>query len=177
MKWYYFLKEPPNTHPPNRLTWDMEISFFQFCAVSPPQLFPSSRRYAQGPPFQYMFFVLCLPQYNSVPLPHWALFWILSKGENLANSSLQDEATDCFVCVLLGPRWIINLAQLVSIKEIVRQTLTFRKYFFLHASYHSLTFYHISYLTSNLANLPDILSSRIPRSYLSYSHLFQSYLP
>ena len=50
----------------------------------------------------------------SVPLPHLALSWILIKAENLSSSSLQDEATDCFFRVLLGPSLIINLAQLVS---------------------------------------------------------------
>ena len=49
---------------------------------------------------------------NSVP--HLALSWILSKVENLASSSLQDEATDCFFSELHGPSLIINLAQLVS---------------------------------------------------------------
>ena len=48
-------------------------------------------------------------------LPHLVLSWILSKVENLASSSLQDEATDwLFFTELLGPSLIINLAQLVS---------------------------------------------------------------
>ena len=50
-----------------------------------------------------------------MPLPHLALSWILSKVENLANSSLQDDATNCFFSELLGPSLIINLAQLVSL--------------------------------------------------------------
>ena len=52
-----------------------------------------------------------VPPCNSVPLPHLALSWILSKVENL-----QDEATDCFFfSELLCPTFIINLAQLVSL--------------------------------------------------------------
>ena len=51
------------------------------------------------------------PQCNSVPLPHLALSWILSKVENLTSSSLPDEATDRF---FTWPSLIINLAQLVS---------------------------------------------------------------
>ena len=66
------------------------------------------------PPFQYKFFCAVSPPCNSVPLPHLALSWILSKVENLASSSLQDEATNCFFTELLGPSLIINLAQLVS---------------------------------------------------------------
>ena len=56
-----------------------------------------------------------VPPCNSVPLPHLALSWILSKVENLESSSLQDEATDwLFFSELQGPSLIINLAQLVS---------------------------------------------------------------
>ena len=85
----------PSTHPPNRLTWDMEILFFQCFVVSPPQLFPSSRRYVRGPTFQCTFFcAVSRPQCNHMPLSHSALSWVLSKVENLANSSLQYEATD-----------------------------------------------------------------------------------
>ena len=50
-----------------------------------------------------------------MPLPHFALSWILSKLENLESSSLQDEATDwLFFSELQGPSLIINLAQLAS---------------------------------------------------------------
>ena len=67
------------------------------------------------PQFQCMFIsVRCHPQCNSVPLPHLALSWILSKVENLSSSNLQDEAPDCF-SVLLGPSLIINLALSIAI--------------------------------------------------------------
>ena len=50
-----------------------------------------------------------------MPLPHFALSWILSKVENLASSSLQDEAIDwLFFSELQDPSLIINLTQLVS---------------------------------------------------------------
>ena len=51
-----------------------------------------------------------------LPLPHLALPWILSKVENLASSSLQDEAKDwLFFTELLCPTLIINLAHLISL--------------------------------------------------------------
>ena len=82
-------------------------AFFQCCAVSPPHLFHSSRRYVQCPPFQYKFFFAVSPPCNSVPLPHLALSSILSKVENLASSSLQDGASDwVFHSKLLGPSLI-----------------------------------------------------------------------
>ena len=60
-------------------------------------------------------YVWCPPiPCNSVPLRHLALSWILSKVENVASSSLQDEATNWLLFTeLLGPSLIINLAQLV----------------------------------------------------------------
>ena len=52
------------------------------------------------PPSSIRFSGLCPPQCNHMPLPHSALSWVLSKVENLANSMLQEEATDCcFLCV------------------------------------------------------------------------------
>ena len=91
-------------------------AFFQCCAVSPPHLFHSSRRYVRCPPLPLQIFLCGVPPpCNSVPLPHLALSWILSKVENLASSRLQDEATDwLFFTELLGPSLIINPAQLVS---------------------------------------------------------------
>ena len=87
-------------------------AFFQCCAVSPPHLFHSSRRYVRCPPLPVQIFLCGVPPpCNSVPLPHLALSWILSKVENLTSSSLPDEATDCF---FTWPSLIINLAQLVS---------------------------------------------------------------
>ena len=53
------------------------------------------------------------PPCNSVPLPHLALSWILSKVENLASSNLSDEATDCF-CHTRAPSWILSYAENLS---------------------------------------------------------------
>ena len=95
-KWYYFLvwtTHPPPTHP--------QLSFScKCCVVSPPQ-----QSMCGVPPSQYMLsfnVVRCphpicsthqecmcgVPPCNSVPLPHLALSWILSKVENLESSSL-----------------------------------------------------------------------------------------
>ena len=60
-----------------------------------------------------LFYPYYLSLCSSVPLPHSALSGILSEIENLPSSSLQDEATNCFLMELLGPSLIINLAQLV----------------------------------------------------------------
>ena len=49
-------------------------AFFQCCAVSPPHLFHSSRRYVRcPPPSSTNFSVRCPPPCNSFPLPHLAL--------------------------------------------------------------------------------------------------------
>ena len=89
-------------HPPSP-TYPQLSFIFQWCAVSPSQLFPSLIRYVRFPPLSlYILSVRCPPH-----LPDLALSWILSKVVNLASSSLQDEATDCFLfCVLLSPSWI-----------------------------------------------------------------------
>ena len=62
---------------------------YQCCAVSPPEMFPQSTKYVRCPPLPvYTFSVRCPPPHCSfVPLTH-ALSWILSKGKNLASSSL-----------------------------------------------------------------------------------------
>ena len=73
------------------------------CAVSPPSSICFLSKLCGVPtPFVPLIKKVCavssLPvqffQCNSVPLPHLALSWILSKVENLESSSLQDEATD-----------------------------------------------------------------------------------
>ena len=80
-----------------------------------------------GPPLKKVCAVSPV-QLSSVPLPHLALSWILSKVENLASSSLQDEATDwLFFTELLGPSLIINLAQLVSPSVALPAKLVFEK--------------------------------------------------
>ena len=67
------------------------------------------------PPLQYKFFcAVSLPKCNSVHLSLLEMSWILNKVENLASSSLRNEATDYFFSVLLGYSLIINLAQLAS---------------------------------------------------------------
>ena len=42
---------------------------------------------------------VCTVSPPPVPKPHSALFFILSEAENLASSSLQDEASDWLFCV------------------------------------------------------------------------------
>merc|ERR1711942_351967 len=81
-KWYYFLVW--TTHP--------QLSFScKCCAVSPPQQISCG----VPTPFVPLIKNVCAvsPPCNSVPLPHLALSWILSKVENLESSGLQDEAT------------------------------------------------------------------------------------
>ena len=60
------------------------------------------------PPIQFKFFCgVSPPPWNSVHLPHLALSWILSNVENLASSSLQNEATDwLFLVSYLAPIWL-----------------------------------------------------------------------
>ena len=122
---------PPPTHP--------QLSFFFLCcAVSPPQLFLPSTKYVRCPPSHLSMLcgvpTPCVTLVNKVcavsPLPvyffsssvswlHLAMYWILSKVEYLSSFSLQDEVTDWLFCVLLGPSWIINLAQLVSLSVVL----------------------------------------------------------
>ena len=79
----------------------------KYCAVSPPKLFSSSRRYLQCHPLMLcsvptpivpLVKKVCAvsppSSIHSEPLSHSALSSILSKVENLISSSLQDEATD-----------------------------------------------------------------------------------
>ena len=68
--------------------------FFHCCAVSPPQLFPPQQNMYDvpvyvfpHPPIKNVCVVYPLPC-SSVPLPHSAQSWILSKVKNLASSSL-----------------------------------------------------------------------------------------
>ena len=86
------------------------------CGVPTPFVPLIKKVCAVSPPSSTNFSVRCPPLCNSVPLPHLALSWILSKVENLESSSLQDEATHLFFfSVLFDPSLIIiNLAQLVS---------------------------------------------------------------
>ena len=107
------LDQPPPTHP--------QLSFFcKYCAVSPPQ----QSMCGVPPPSICFLSMLCSVPTPFVPLikkvcamsppsstcnsvPHLALSWILSKVENLASSSLQDEATDClFLVSYLAPVWL-----------------------------------------------------------------------
>ena len=54
-----------------------------------------------------------VPPCNSVPLPHLALSWILSKVENLESSSLHDEPTDwLFLASYKAPVWLSILLNL-----------------------------------------------------------------
>ena len=78
-----------------------------------------STKYLRCPPSNFMFSPqpncslhqesMCgahPPECGSLLLPHSALSWILSKVENLANSSLQGEATDwlfCAFCMCSNP--------------------------------------------------------------------------
>ena len=83
------LDHPPHAHPPTA-----KLFLSMLCGV--PTLFPSSIRDVRCPPLPvYVFSVRCPPPL----LQHLALSWILSKVQNLASSSLQDEAIDClFSC-------------------------------------------------------------------------------
>ena len=55
------MQRTPSTHPPNRLTWDMEISFFQCCGCPHPNCSLSARRYVSGIPLPVYVFVCCVP--------------------------------------------------------------------------------------------------------------------
>ena len=63
------------------------------CEVSPPHLFPLSSDF--------------------VPLPQSALPWSLIEVENVARSSLKEKPQIVFLCVLLDPSEMINLALLL----------------------------------------------------------------
>ena len=74
------------------------------CVVPPPSLFllstpivPSIKKVcAVSPTSSVCFFCAVSPHRISVPLPHSAMSWILSKVQNLSSSSLQDWL---FLCV------------------------------------------------------------------------------
>ena len=75
-----------------------------------------------------------------MPLPHLALSWVLCKVENPANSSLQDEATDCcFLCVTWRQAQLVSLsvallAKLVYISSPTENKISFPKNNYLSSS-------------------------------------------
>ena len=106
-----------------------------------PYCFPINKLCAVSPLPVYVFSLRCPhhPPCSSLPLLPLALSWILSKVENLANSSLEDEAIYWlfvhFACtcmcqrnlstLILGPSLIINLAQLASSSVALLAELVF----------------------------------------------------
>ena len=119
------------------LAWTIhspQLSFFvnvvrcphpnKVCAVYPPLSKCFLSKLCGVPtPFVPLIKNVCAvsPPCNSVPLPHFALSWILSKVENLARWSHRL----VFFSVLLGPSLNINLAQLVSPSVAIPAELVF----------------------------------------------------